>query len=313
MEMPSAFPPRGAQPAPVVLAVLVLAALLLPACSADRDPGGAPSVVATTGVAADITRQLAGPGVEVSQLVPDGSSPHNYSASARERGELDEADLVVYFSTALEQGLPIEDARRSFAFADHAAELRSFADDELESGIDPHLWLDPTQITAALPALADALAQVDPGGADGYRRRAAAYAARLSRLDGELERMVASIPPDSRKLVTSHDSMGYFADRYGFEFVGAPFGAAPEAAASAGELGELIEQVADAEAVAGAGVPAIFAQEGDDPEILRQVAAEAGVEVVDDLRVTDLGASESYIEMMRFTTARITEALGGRT
>ncbi len=120
--------------------------------------------------------------------------------------------------------------------------------------------------------------------------------------------MIDRIAPPDRKLVTSHDSVGHYADRYGFDFVGAPFGLSPEAEASSSALADLIT------AVEREGVVAVFAQRGDDPEVLRRVGGEAGVEVVDDLLLEGYGGEVgSYPEMMRLTTERIVEALGGGT
>ena len=246
----------------------------------------------------------------VNQLVPDGASPHNYAPSAKDQQGVADADLLVYTSPALEQSLPLDVAANSWALADHTGEPRTpgAAETGLETGAeDPHVWLDPSRVAAALPDLAVALAEIDPERAAGYERRAATYAIELERLDAELARAIETIPRSDRKLVTSHDVIGYFADRYGLQVVGAPFGLAPEAEASAGRLAELI---ADIEAQ---DVPAVFAQQGDDPEVLRRVADEAGVVVVDDLLLESLGPqAESYTEMMRFSTLRITEALGGR-
>jgi ABC-type Zn uptake system ZnuABC Zn-binding protein ZnuA len=287
---------RGVRP--VALAIVLLGALLLAACGGEGSADGRAelNVAATTAIAADIVRRVGGEVVEVVQLVPDGSSPHSYAPSAREQAELAESDLLVLFSPNLEQALPLDSASRSFAIAEQSGE---------ESG-DPHVWLDPTLVADAVPALADELAGLDPANAAGYRMRAEAYAAQLDRLDTELERIVDRIPSADRKLVTSHDSIGHFADRYGFEFVGAPFGLAPEAEASAGELADLID------AIEAEGVPAVFAQRGDNPEVLRGVAEEAGVEVVDDLLLEGFGEGvDSYVEMMRASATRITEALGG--
>lgn len=283
---------------PVALAIALLGMLFVAACGGEgsADEGGGLKVAATTAIAADIVRQVGGESVEVVELVPDGSSPHSYAPSAREQAELAESDLLVLFSPNLEQALPLDSASRSFAIAERSGEA---------SG-DPHVWLDPTLIADALPALADELADLDPANSAGYRRRAEAYAEQLGRLDAELARIVDRIPAADRKLVTSHDSIGHFADRYGFEFVGAPFGLAPEAEASAGALADLIDEI-EAE-----GVPAVFAQRGDNPEVLRGVGEEAGVEVVDDLLLEGFGEGvSSYVEMMRATTTRIAEALGG--
>lgn len=281
--------------------VLVLAALAAASGCGDK---GAPNsgesrnvrIAATTGIAADIVKQVAGEDVEVTQLVPDGASPHSYAPSAREQQEIAEADLLVLFHPALEESLPIDAAPSRFAIADHIG----------EPATDPHVWLDPTAVAAAVPALAEAIAELDPSRASDYRMRARDYSKELRALDSELAEMVAAVPRAERKLVTSHDSMSYFAGRYGFQFIGAPFGLSPEAEAGAGDVAELIDLVESA------GVPAVFAEQGDDPEVLRLIADEAGVEVVDDLLVESLGErARTYTEMMRDTTARVTSALGG--
>lgn len=295
------LPNQGARRRPLTAVVglpaLALAALALAACgtgATGSDQGL--KVTATTSIAADIVARVGGNAVDVIQLVPDGASPHNYAPSAKQQQELVDSSLVVYFSLGLEGSLPIDGAAASFAFADHID----------GADADPHVWLDPTLIAAALPDLAATLAELDPEHAAGFRRRAGAFAGELRALDRQLRRMVDSIPASRRKLVTSHDLMGYFAARYGFEVVGAPFGSSPEAEASAGALAELIDRI-EAERV-----PAVFAQQGDDPEVLRRVAEEAGVAVVDDLALESLGPGvESYEEMMRTTTAKIVAALGG--
>lgn len=190
---------------------------------------------------------------------------------------------------------------------EHEGESGHEEGEEHEHGagsLDPHLWLDPTRLAVAAPDLADQFAELDPDGAAEYRANARAYAAELEELDAELEAMVETIPEGQRKLVTSHDSMGYFADRYGFEVTGTLFGAAPDAEAGARSTQELIEEIESA------GVPAVFAQAGDDAELLRAVASDAGVEVVDGLLISGFSdEAPDYASMMRFTTERITAAL----
>ncbi|HKJ35755.1 MAG TPA: metal ABC transporter substrate-binding protein [Solirubrobacterales bacterium] len=301
---------------PAVLAI-ALASLALAACGDEGGGDGAgssgePVIVATTAIAADVARQVAGPDAEVTQLLPNGSVPHSYSLSASEQQQLEGADLLVYFSPLLEEALPLDSADRSFEIAEHAGPLRKGGEHHQgdgapsEGAVDPHLWLDPTILAKALPSLADELGEIDPDHAEEYTARADDYAGELAELDGEIERLMDSVPTENRKLVTSHDVLGYFADRYRFEFVGAPFGTSPEAEANAGELAELIE------AVEAAGVPAVFAQQGDDPKVLQRVADETGAAVVDDLLLESLsGEVDSYTEMMRDTAAKISDGLRG--
>jgi zinc/manganese transport system substrate-binding protein len=267
------------------IAVVVVA---LSGCGED-DPEGT-QVLATTEIAADIARAVAGPDAEVETLLPEGASPHDYAASARDRARIDDADLVVAWGPRLEAG--------SVGVGDHARF-------ELAAGEeDPHVWMDPTRIEVQLDDLAEEMAREDPAGAAGYRERAAAYAKRLTRLDMELRRTLAAVPRPRRRLVTSHDSLGHFAERYRFEFVGAPFGVTPEAAASAETVAELIERIESED------VPAVFAEDTDDPELMEEIAREAGVEVVDDLLVEGFGGEvESYEDMLRHDARRIAEAL----
>jgi ABC-type Zn uptake system ZnuABC Zn-binding protein ZnuA len=269
------------------------------------DSGSGPTIAASTGIWADVTAQVAGDDAMVEQVIPDATSPHEFQLSAEDRATIEDSLLLVYNGADLEAGLPIDeiDVPR-FAVADHAGELERFRpagslehptpEEEEQCGVDPHIWMDPSRVAAALPALADALAEADPEHADGYRRRAEDYAAELRQLDAEVEQAVSEIPPEDRKLVTSHDAMGYFADRYGFELLATPFPATgPEAEASA----QTIKEVEDA--VRSSGVPTIFAQETDDPEVLERIAGETGVAIEEHLLVEAPGEAGSYLGMLR--------------
>jgi zinc/manganese transport system substrate-binding protein len=264
-------------------AVLALAS----GCSSDSGSGG-PNVVATNSIAADIVRNVAGPDADVDSLLPESASPHEYALSAKDRARLEEADVVVAWGAGLEAG---------FALGDDAIEL---ARDER----DPHIWMDPTLVVAALPEVVTALADADPENSSSYRRRAAAYGRRLQRLDRQLERTYSTIPPERRKLVSSHDSIGHLVEHYGFDFVGAPFGFTPGTEPSAETVASLIDRVKDEH------VPAVFAEDTDDPKLMEQIGREAGVEVVDDLLTEGFGGRvDSYEDMLRYDADRISGAL----
>jgi zinc/manganese transport system substrate-binding protein len=273
----------------VFLTLLFVAAV---GCGSDGDGSSesGPTIAASTGIWADVTEQVAGNDARVEQVIPDATSPHDFQLSAEDRATIEDSLLLAYNGAELEAGIPVDEIDvAKFAVVDHAGELLPF-----EDGLDPHVWMDPSRVAAALPALADALAEADPDHADGYRSRAESYAAELRALDAEIEQAVAQIPPQNRKLVTSHDAMGYFADRYGLEVLATPFPASgPEAEPSA----QTIKEVEDA--IRSSGVPTIFAQETDDPEVLERIAGETGVEVEGNLLVEAPGEAGSYVEMLR--------------
>jgi len=334
----------------ISLSLLVPLALLttiaISACSdSPKNKGGNKlHVVATTSIAADIVREIGGDKVNVTQLIPDSVSPHSYSASAKDRAEIADANLIVFFGAHLEENLPLDNEK--FAISEHVGQLRDFNQsdqsektehseehshtesahdhDETEheehhhdhteansehkehshSGVDPHVWTDPTRIAKSAPELAEVLGKNDPKNKAYYLKRAKQYQDKLAALDREISKTLSVIPKNKRKIVTSHDAFGYFIDHYDLQFVGAPFGNAPEAEASANTLAKLKETI-EADKVA-----TVFVQKGDNPKTLEELTDSLGVKVVDDLLVESFaGKVKNYPDMLRFNARLLADNL----
>ena len=290
---------------------LLCAVLLLATGCADAGGAapGAVTVVATTTILGDVVRSVVGGNGTVEVLLPRGADPHDYRLSARQAASLREADLVVANGLGLEEGL--SDALES-AVADGvnlfevAARLDPipFGDG---AGLDPHVWLDPLRMADAARLIAVELAGVEPG--IDWAGRAEAYAAELVATDGQVVATLAAVPEERRKLVTNHDSFGYFADRYGFEIVGTVIpGGATLSDPSSAALASLIDLI-DQE-----GVPAVFAETTEPAALAAAVAAEAAGEVaVVDLYTGSLGepgsGADSLTGMLLANAERIAAAL----
>jgi ABC-type Zn uptake system ZnuABC Zn-binding protein ZnuA len=276
-------------------------AATLTGCGSD-DEGGKPVVAASTGILADITAEVGGEGIEVVQLIPDSASPHDFQPSAEDRQALADADLVIINGAGLDASVPIGDADApTWELAENVGEL--LISDE---GEDPHVWMDPTRVAGALPSLAAALGEIDSENAGVYEDRAQAFEERLKQLDDQIARQIEALPAPERNLVTSHDALGYFADRYGLTVVATPFPVAgPDAEPSAASLADVIEVVDET------GTKALFIEETDDPEVLESVAAETGATVVDELLVEAPGSAGSYEAMLRHDGELIGTSLGG--
>jgi ABC-type Zn uptake system ZnuABC Zn-binding protein ZnuA len=169
---------------------------------------------------------------------------------------------------------------------------------------DPHFWLDPNYVIHYANQLRDGFIQIDPGGEARYAENTNEFIDQLEELDAWISEQVEQIPADRRLLVTNHESFGYFADRYGFEIIGTivpsvSTGSSP----SAQQLVELVE------AIRATRTGAIFLESGSNPELAEQLAREAGVTVIVDLRTQPLFPQEGYIEMMKYNTQAIVEAL----
>lgn len=310
------------------LLLLVIGSLAIVACGgtgSGKDSEEKTKIVATTGILADITRQLAGTEANVSQLVPNGADAHDFQISAKERAEIESSDLLVFNGAGLEAGIPVESfpvrkfelvehaGRLLEAGEDHHSEKQEHADDSHEGdevagehgSFDPHVWMDPDRIAAAVPALVKSLSVVDPSGSEGYRERGLRYQRKLRALVREMQTEMESISSDQRKLVTSHDSMAYFAERFDFEILPTPFPAT--GAEAEGSVGAIAEVEASIEQ---SGVSAVFPEAESNPAVLEMIAERTGVEIVTGLLIESLGPSGSYLEMMRSDSRLIDRGLG---
>lgn len=171
---------------------------------------------------------------------------------------------------------------------------------------DPHFWFDPIRVKLVVNDIAARLAVLDPEGRDGFTANATAYNAELDELHAWTQEQVAVVPDDRRYLVTSHDSLGYFADLYGFEVVGVILSTTTEVDPSPADLAELTHEVEEY------GVPAIFGETTVSERLAMSVATESGADLV-RLHSGSLGTegsgAETYIKMIRTNVERIVGAL----
>jgi zinc/manganese transport system substrate-binding protein len=261
---------------------LAIVALLAAGCSgggASPLPG-TPSVVVTYPVLGAVVADLVGDRATVTVLMGNGVDPHDWSPSAKDIERVEKADLVVANGLNLEEGLEkalVEAEKRGvvvFRATDHVKirqRATGEASDGHEAGADPHFWVDPLAMRDVALALAPALAAVGVDVAD----RAPALATRLAGLDAATRATLSVVPEARRLLVTGHESMGYFADRYGFRLVGAVVpGLTSQGEVAAGQLADLRE------AIEAAGVTVIFTEIGTPSAVVEAIGRETGAAVV---------------------------------
>ena len=183
-------------------------------------------VTATTGMVADIVRQVAGNRGEVTSIIGEGVDPHLYVPTRSDVASLIEADIVFYSGLLLEGKMTdtlikvASSGRSVHAVTELVDESLLLAPEEFAGHFDPHLWMDVSGWMQAVDAVTAALAEFDPSGADGYRSRAAGYRVTLGELHDYAVRVVGSIPQRQRILVTAHDAFNYFGRAYGLEVEG---------------------------------------------------------------------------------------------
>jgi zinc/manganese transport system substrate-binding protein len=282
-------------------------------------------VVATTSVLGDLVGNVVGDEATVDVLLPIGADPHDYQPSARQLALVNEADLVVANGLRLEEGLAdaLESAEADGAnvleVAPQVDPIRLDAtgseDDPCDPTAepaetvrcDPHVWTDPVRMAAAARIVAAELAALD--GSIDWESNAERYAERLLAADEEIATALDAVPGERRILVTNHDSLGYFADRYGFEVVATVIpGGSTLGEPSSAELAELVAMIGET------GVPAIFAENVEPSTLAEAVAAEVGSGVaVVQLHTDSLGeagsGADTLIGMLLTNADRIVAAM----
>src|SRR5918999_402225 len=269
-----------------LLLLPALLALVLAACGEEDNAGSAAiEVVATTTQAADLARNVGGRRAAVTGLLAANADPHDYEVRPRDVEALTEAGLVLRSGGDLDEwlGEAIEGSGTD-------APVLTLMDrvDPIED--DPHWWHDPRNAAKAVTAIRDALAQADPEGAAEYRANADAYLAELRALDRAVEACLQKVPADRRKLVTTHDALGYYARRYGIEVIGTVIPArTTQGQPSAGETAELVRTIR------AEGVEMIFAEQSIDPKVEQAIASEAGARVGPSLWTDSLAPQGTYV------------------
>lgn len=282
-----------------------LAAGALGGCrDADGAEGASVRLVATTPQLADLARAVGGERVAVNQIIAPNSDPHEYEPRPSDAEALLDADLVLRSGGDVDGWLEqLVDAAGTGApeltMLDHI-NVRLDADGE----VDPHWWQDPRNAELAVAAIAAKLAAIDPAGAAGYERRAAAYRHRLRALDRSIARCIGAIPARDRRLVTNHDSLAYFTDRYGIELIGAAIPSlSTRAQPSAGEIDELVT------AIERSGGGTVFVEAGANAGLERAIADESGARLGGELWTDALGPGVTYIAALRSNAATIAAGL----
>lgn len=273
---------------------------------AARQTPNAPRVSATTTQVADLVRNVARGRAEVDGLLPANADPHDYEPRPSDVEALGEA--VVVFKSGGEVDVWAD--QLIDAGGGDATVVDLLGAVSADENPDPHWWQDPRAAIDAVEAIRDVLVTADPKGEARYSSNAQGYIAELEALDEEIATCVDQLAPDQRKLVTEHDALGRFADRYGLDVIGATTPAlTTQAQPSAGETAALVDQIRANE------VLAIFPERGLNPDLAAAIADEAGARVGGALYADTLGAPGSsgatYVGSMRANAATIVSGLSG--
>jgi len=310
---------------PAALICTLCFALLLAACQSAAPANtpaanGLPRVLAVESFLADIAQNVAGDRLQVETLMPLGLDPHAYEPTPQDVGRVADADVLIVNGAGFEgwldevlanaggERLVIEASAGLASRTPGADEAAAHAGETDNHAVDPHFWLDPTKAVHYVENIRDGLSSADPDGQAAYAANAAAYITKLKELDAVIQEEIAQIPAERRLLVTNHESLGYYADRYGLRIVGA---VSPSSSSSASPSAQQLAQLTDL--IRSSGAPAIFLETGANTQLADQLHAETGIIVAPPLYTHSItaagGDAPTYLDMMRYNTQVIVQAL----
>jgi len=303
----------------IIVALLLLLALPLGLAKAAEKPAADKlNVVASFSILADFVKAVGGDRVEVSMLVGPNGDAHVYTPAPADAKKVNDARLVFINGLGFEGWLdrlirasgresPVivttigVTPRKATETGGHGHNHNHGSSDA-----DPHAWQSVANAKIYIANIRDALVKADPDGKADYEAAAAAYLAKLDAVDREIKETVARLPPERRRVISTHAAFGYFEDAYGIDFI-APQGVSTESEASARDVGRIINQIKKQ------NIPAVFLENISDPRLIRQISDETGARVggtlYSDALTDPSGPAPTYLDMMRHNLQTLSAAL----
>ncbi|MDG1739976.1 MAG: metal ABC transporter substrate-binding protein [Candidatus Actinomarina sp.] len=298
----------------------IVLSIVLIACgtgsTTDEATSGKINVLATTPVLGDFVNQIGGENINLTILMPPEVDPHTYDPSPQDATKIADADVVFYIGLKYEPSAlikllentsnsdsvlvevgesinPIEFSEEGHD--DHDEEGHDDHDDEEghddhdHGSEDPHFWFDPLRVAMAAELMMNQLIELDPSNSEAYKTAGEAYISELNELDSTVSALIETVPSKNRKLITTHESLGYLEARYGVEVLTTIIPSLSSAdEISPAELVDVLDVIEDND------IKVIFV-ESEAPSVYAEtIAAEANIKTVTGLWVETLRENQSY-------------------
>jgi zinc/manganese transport system substrate-binding protein len=264
------------------------------------------NVVASFSILADFVKNVGGDRVNVVTLVGPNGDVHVYTPAPSDAKKNADAKILFINGLGLEGWLP-RLVQSAGSKATIVTVSNGVAPLQHGSDADPHAWQSVPNVKIYVGNIRDALIAADPADAPVFRSNAERYLAELDTLDADVRSAIAKIPPERRKVITTHNAFGYFAAAYGVEFV-APVGVSTETEPSARDIALLIRQIKAEK------IPAVFLENLSDDRLIARIAAETGAKaggtLYSDSLTSEKEPAPTYIDLIRHNIKALTSALG---
>ena len=285
---------------------LVLSLFAAPALGAEIN------AVASFSILGDMVSRVGGDRVAVTTIVGPNADTHVYEPKPSDAAAVAGADIFFInglgFEGWMDRFVESTGYKGQLVVASDGVATHEMDEDGQEI-TDPHAWQSLTNGVLYVANIAKGLCAVDAAGCETYTANATAYKAELTALDATVREQLEAVPPEQRKVITTHDAFGYFAEAYGVTFL-APEGISTDAEPSAADVAKLIIQIRSE------GVHALFVENMSDPRLVQQIADETGVKLGGELYADALsppdGPAATYLDMFRHNVDLLIPAMEGK-
>ena len=260
----------------------------------------------------DFARKVGGDRIQVKDMVPAGTEPHDWEPAATDIRNLEDADVFVYNGADLEHWAEdvldtLENQDLVVSEASDGVELLDGGHDHAhgDEGKDPHVWLDPMRAKQEMKNIRDALVKADPGNGDYYEANYEKYAGEFDELDQEFRDGLKGTK--SRDIIMAHEAFGYLCNAYDLKQL-AIEGLTPDSEPDPAKMQEVIEYAKKYD------IHTIFFEELASPKVAKTVAKEvdavtAVLNPIEGLSEEDIEAGEDYFSVMRKNLEALRKAL----
>ena len=266
-------------------------------------------VAASFSILGDMVKQVGGDRVEVVTFVGPNGDAHVYEPTPADAKALSESKILLINGLGLEGWMTRLETSSGFkgkvVTASQGVKPRTMVEDE-KTITDPHAWQSLANGKIYAANIREALIAADPAGKATYEANAKKFIDGMTAMEANVKAAVAKMPPERRKIITTHDAFGYFGAAYGMEFI-APEGVSTESEASAQDVAKIITQIKKEQ------IPAVFLENVTDSRLLDQIARETGAKIGGTLYSDALsppdGPAGTYLDMFRNNIDTLSTAL----
>jgi zinc/manganese transport system substrate-binding protein len=271
-------------------------------------------VVVSTTFIADFLRNIAGDQVEINILMREGSNHHAFEPTIRDAKIVGTSDIIFINGIDLEGDwlerlITSTDSEARVVVTAEGIERRPLVHTgHVHEGGDPHVWHSTENAAIIVTNITGGMVEFDPANRAVYEANRDAYQQQLLALEAEVRTIVSVIPEDRRKLVSSHEAFGYFADQFGLEVIGTVLIATQSQEPDRRQMQDIIGRIQEFQ------VPAVFTETSINPQMAEQIAMESGAKLIQNLYSDSLGLpgspGDTYINAMLFNARAFASGLG---